>query len=323
VARPDSTGKLANLAAAGARLRVDAGTVEVLESFEHAGVRALLLKGPSITSWLYPDGKQRPYVDCDLLVGPANIQAAERVLQSLGYLRQFDERQMPSWWREHANEWQRAIDGLEVDLHRTLVGVRVDDATTWRVLSADTAEVEVAGHPVLALALPARAMHVALHAAQHGPRWPPSIVDLERALAAGDDDLWHVAAGVAAALRATETFVAGLRLVPAGERLVTRLGLADARSVDAELRAGSPPPLALGFEQVARASGTRARAEIVWHKLVPPPAFIRYWDPRAANSRLALARAYVRRPLSLLRRTPRGLQAWHRARRSVRGGGGR
>ena len=311
------------LAATGARLRIDAATAEVLEYFEHRGVRGLLLKGASIARWLYADTTDRPYADCDVLVAPTDFSAGEEVLKSLGYVKPFDDRRMPPWWREHANEWHRPGDGLCIDVHRTLVGVGVDDAAAWRALSADTEDVTVAGRSVRALSLPARAMHVALHATQHGVRWPLGMADLERALAAGDDDLWRRAAVLAAELQATDAFVAGLRLAPAGERLIVRLALPDVSSVDAELRASSPPPLALGFEQLARAPGTRARVEIAWRKLVPPPAFMRHWDPRAANGPMALARAYLRRPLWLLRRAPTGLKAWYRARRSVRSGGRR
>ena len=312
--------RIARLAVTAGRLRIDGGTVEVLDRFERVGVGVLLLKGPAIARWLYPQGAERSYVDCDLLVGPADFDAAGEALGSLGYAKVFDDRRMPRWWREHACEWRRANDGLQVDLHRRLVGVGVDDEQAWGALSEDAGEVVVAGRPVPTLALPARALHVALHAAQHGVRCYQPIVDLGGALAVGDDDLWRAAAALAADLHATAAFVAGLRLVPAGQALITRLALPHARSVDSELRASSPPPLALGFEQLARAPGARARAEIAWRKLVPPPAFIRHWDPRAADSRVALARAYARRPLWLLSNAPRGLRAWYRVRRSVERG---
>ena len=172
------------------RLALDAGTVEVLRAFEQAGVEALLLKGPSIARWLYAEGEPRTYIDCDLLVAPTDVLAAEEVLASLSFTRQFDDREMPSWWREHASAWSRGGDGLTVDLHRTLPGVGVDAEGVWRALSAETDVVLVARHPVPTLSLPGRALHVALHAAQHGPGWARPIADLERALAAADDDLW-------------------------------------------------------------------------------------------------------------------------------------
>jgi putative nucleotidyltransferase-like protein len=310
--------KMSRLQLVGARLRIDAGTVDVVDSFEQAGVPALLLKGASIASWLYPDRTERPYVDCDLLVAPAQFATAEDVLSAMGYESLLGEMGMPSWWCEHAAWWQRPSDGLCVDLHRTLVGVRVDHATTWQVLSRDATDVLVAGRPVPTLDLPARTLHVALHAAQHGLGWGLAIADLERALAEADDDLWLAAADLAAELDATAAFLAGLRLVPAGRQLVARLRLPDVRSVEAELRAGSPPPLALAFEQLVRARGARARAAMVWRKLVPGVAFMRATDSCAIEDRFGLARAYLRRWSWMIQHAPRGLMAWYRARRSIR-----
>ena len=110
--------KIAWLAATGERLRIDAATVEVLERFELAGVHALVLKGPAIARWLYPDGVDRPYIDCDVLVDPADFDAAEGVLRSLGYTGLLEDLGMPPWWCEHAAVWQRCSDGLSIDLHR-------------------------------------------------------------------------------------------------------------------------------------------------------------------------------------------------------------
>jgi hypothetical protein len=321
--QPESGAPESQLLARASRLRVDAGAAEVLRMFDQAGVQAVLLKGPSIAGWLYAEGEPRTYLDCDLLIAPAAGRAAAQVLQSLGYRRSFDDRGMPGWWREHAGVWVRDGDGLTVDLHSALPGIGVAAEAAWSTLAADTDSVTVAGYRAPTLALPARALHLALHAAQHGVGWARPIADLERALAAGDDQLWITAAVLAEQLEATDAFATGLRLCAAGASLATRLALSTERSVDAELRAVSAPPLALGFERLARAGGNRARLCIVLRKLVPPADFVRHWDPRAAEGRLALLRAYLRRPLWLLRRAPRGLEAWWRARRSVRAGSGR
>lgn len=302
--------------AAGARLRLDAATAEVLDGFAAAGVQALLLKGSSIAHWLYTDGTQRPYEDCDLLVRPTQLAAAEQVLRSLGYVSLLDDLALPSWWCEHATMWQRRCDGVCVDLHHTLVGVRVDDTSAWGVLSTQPEQIAVAGSPALTLNLPARAMHVALHAAQH-PGSGHSLADLERALAMVEDELWLRAAAVAAELEAMPAFVAGLRRAPSGTRLVTRLALPDVRSVEAELRVGSPPPLALGFAQLVQTRGARARAEVVWRKAMPGSAFLRETDPCAGEGRFGLARAYLRRWRWLAGRAPSGLAAWYWARRAV------
>jgi Uncharacterised nucleotidyltransferase len=318
VALQDSQ-KLERLAAAGARLRVDGDTAQVLHSLERSGVRALLLKGPSIASWLYADPAERPYFDCDLLISPGDFDAAERELRSLGYVPLLDRWGLPVWWYGHALPWTHPGGMVSVDLHRTLIGAGADHATVWRVLSAAVDEIVVGGCPAPCLSLPARAMHVALHAAQHGPGSQPA-VDLERALTLGHNALWLRAASVAAELDATAAFVAGLRLTPAGSQLANRLALPYVRSVTTELRASTPPPLALGFEQLARAPTLQARAEIVWRNLAPGPALLRASDPAATSSRRGLIRAYIRRLVWLIGHAPRGFGAWYRVHRSLRQG---
>ena len=309
--------KLARLAAAGTRLHMDGGTAEVLDSFDRAGVNAIMLKGPSIARWLYTDGTERPYNDCDLLVAPEQFDAAGQTLRALGYEPLLDRWGLPAWWYGHAVAWTHPDGRVGVDLHRTLLGVGANPATVWRVLSADPDELVVAGRRVRCLGLPARAMHVALHATQHGPGTQPG-VDLERAITVCDDSLWVGAARLAAQLDATTAFVAGLRLTPAGARIATRLGLPDVRSITAELRASTPPPLALGFEELARARTMRARAEIVWRNVRPQRALLIGSDPRVTTGWRRSVWAYMRRLVWLVRHAPRGFVAWYRVDRSIR-----
>ena len=305
---------------AAANLRVDAATAEVLRAFDAAGVESLLLKGRSIARWLYSEADPRPYRDCDLLVRPADMRAAEAVLERLGFTRYFEDDGMPDWWREHAGEWRRPRDGVFVDLHRSLPGIGVDEESAWRALSAATAEIEIAGHPATALALPARALHVALHAAQHGVEWHKPMADLERAVWQLDQDLWRAAAGIARQLEATEALAVGLRLTSRGREMAVRLELPVKASVEAALHASTPPPVALGFQQLARAQGLREWAEILWKKFVPPASFMRRWHPVASRGRFGLLLAYLWRPVWILRSAPRGLRAWRRARRELSGG---
>ena len=311
---PDGISKLA---ARASKLRLDAAVADVFARFDADCLGALLLKGASFEAWLYPEDEPRLYGDGDVLVAPSDVDAAEKMLGALGYARTFDDRSMPSWWREHASAWFRERDGVTIDLHRSLPGARVQNDVAWRVLSRDSDTVVVAGRSVPALGLPARALHVVLHAAQHGAQSSRPIAELELALATADDDLWRDAAALADELGAVDAFVAGLSLRDAGKQLIARLQLPPGRSVEAALHATTSPPVALGFEQLARAQGVHARLEIVWRKLVPPPAFIRHWDAGASESRLALVQAYLRRPLWILRHAPRGLKAWCRARRAV------
>src|SRR5437763_330784 len=66
------------------RLSVDALAAEVVGSLEAVGVRALLIKGPAVASWLYAPG-DRTYNDVDLMVAAGDLAHAHRVLVQLGF----------------------------------------------------------------------------------------------------------------------------------------------------------------------------------------------------------------------------------------------
>lgn len=301
---------------AASNLRIDAATAEVLGALEGADVEALLLKGATIARWLY-DGA-RGYTDCDLWVRPGDVDCAERILRRLGFEEWVDRRGLPDWWQEHGSEWTRSLDGVCVDLHRTMPGLGVDPEVAWHTLSATSETVPVAGYPARALGRPGRALHLALHAAQHGEAWGRVLADLEQALEVADEPVWNDAAVLAAELGATDAFGAGLRLVPAGAALADRLHVPANRSVEVALHVSSPPPTALGFEQLARAGQTGARVRIVARKVIPPPGFMRHWYPPAARSRRRLVVAYLYRPIWLLRNASHGWRAWRDARRRLR-----
>ena len=61
------------------RAELDRAAVAVLDSFEGAGVRSLLLKGPVLARLLYgSEEAPRDYFDIDLLVGPPDLAKARR-----------------------------------------------------------------------------------------------------------------------------------------------------------------------------------------------------------------------------------------------------
>lgn len=295
-------------------LRIDAATAEVMEALDRVGAPSVLLKGPALADW-EPDGLARGYTDCDLWVAPATVATAERTIGELGFAPGVDEQGLPDWWTEHASAWRRELDGVEVDLHRTIQGIGVGPEQAWQVLVRQTEEVTVAGYPARRLSVAARAMYVALHAAHHGERADRSRQRLDAALAAVPEGVWRQAQALASRLDALDAFAAGLRLSDAGADLAARLSLPATQSVTVALRASTPPPLALGLDQLTTAGWSGPR--ILLRKVIPPPGFIRHWWPSAARSRAMLLVGYVYRPLWLLRHVPEGWRAWRDARRRV------
>jgi hypothetical protein len=264
----------AGLALLAHSLRVDAVTEEVVGALRDAGVEPVLLKGPVLASRLYAPG-ERPYGDCDLLVAPRDHAAAEAVLGRLGFvrvLRPWDGPGRP----EHDAPWERE-GSPPVDLHRMLPGVHgVSPEQLHRRLRPHlrTAEVPFA---VTALDDPALALLVGLHAAHHRDHPPVlrarPIADLERALQRIPLGTWCAAAALARRLRASAQLARGLHTVAGGADLAVALGL--------------PAPAA---EQ-------RSWDRATLRSLVPAPSWLRWAEPDTA-----LARAYLARPLLLLRR---------------------
>jgi Uncharacterised nucleotidyltransferase len=303
--------------AAASALRADAVAAEVVGALDAAGVPAILLKGRSFAAWLYGPG-ERAYKDCDLLIPPDRLSEAERTLEGLDFGRFFETRGMPEWWgREHATDWYREDGSSWVDLHLTLPDVGVDDMSAWRTLSGETERLVVGDRAMSVLGPSARALHIALHAAHHGAEVRGPMADLERATAIVEQPVWVGAVRLAELLDATEPLAIGLRLTVEGRAIADRLGLPSGGSVAAILRSGSPPPVALGFEQLAAADGAIQRARILARKFVPPRSFMRRWHPVASRGRLGLLWAYIQRPLWLLRASPRGYRAWRAARREA------
>ena len=306
-------------------LQIDHVTAEIVTAMRAAGIRSLLLKGPSIASWLYRDGAHRAYDDSDILVAPGSYRLAGEVLRELGF------RHHEYVWLHYVQTWRRGceLSGVQggwpslVDLHRSLNGVRASADTVWDVLSADTDTLSVGGVEVEVLCVPARALHVALHAAQHGVDVRRPLEDLGRALRLADDHVWRDAADLARRLDALPAFAAGLRLDPEGARLAERLRLPAERTPPVALRVGTQDPVAIALESLASEEPLRTRALVLLRALAPSALYMRDWSatrmarwPAALREgTLGLWLAYLWRPIWNLGRLPKAIIALRRARR--------
>lgn len=315
MASSDPTYRDLQVEAAMWNIRVDSATAEVASALSAVGVESLVLKGPALSDW-YPPDSARVYVDGDLLVAPRHEKIASETLVALGFAPKIDESGLPAWWKEHASSWHRELDGVSIDLHRRLQGVRADPAAAWARVWAGREPLSVAGRPLQRLSTAGRALYVTLHAAHDGEEGIRARRHLEMALERAPLPVWEQAAALARELDAVDAFRAGLELAPGGAALAEALGLPANRSVEAAIRAATAPPVALGFEQLSRASG-RQRLQILVRKGVPPAGFIRHWWPPAGRNAAMLAIGYLYRPIWLLARTPAGYRAWRAARRQV------
>jgi hypothetical protein len=313
---PDEPASSSHLLAAGVSLQTDAVTAAVVSALRGAGIESILLRGPAIARWLYDDESARPYVDTDLLVRYGDVEVAERTLAGLGFSDHTVEGVLAHDRPTHAHTWLRARDAAAVDLHYTLVGARREPQHLWEALATETEPIVVLGTPVDVLKPPGRALVVALHAAQHGVGAGKPLDDLARAVQRVPEQIWEAAGRLAARLDATPAFATGLRLLPQGCEVASRLELPVDRSTETILRASSPPPMALGFDWLAAMPGLGAKARLVATKIVPDAAFMRAWSPLARRGRAGLVAAYGWRLVWLVWHAGPGLRAWRRARKA-------
>jgi Uncharacterised nucleotidyltransferase len=293
--------------AAARRLTLDGTAARVVQALNAAGIRCLLLKGASLAD-LY-DGA-RYYSDIDLLVAPEATGAAEAAIQDLGFWLRDDD--------PHSRVWRR--DGLDVDLHTAIVGVQAGPERLWKVLSGQAETMELAGSDVEILNRPARALHVVLHAAQHGLQEEKPREDLRRALGRVPPATWVDASRLAVELDAQAAFWTGLSMEPAGRELQSRLEIEKGPTrTETELRASTAPPTAVGLLRLAETPGLGAKAKLVWREAFPSSAYLRTWSPLARRGWAGLALAYVWRPIWILIRLGPALVAIRRARRAARG----
>ncbi len=311
-----NSSELPNVLAIARSLLADVTTCEVTLAFRQANIRSILLKGPAIAVWLYEHVSLRPYVDSDILVAAEDIEKAEEVLARLLFMQEpisartrFDDVAHGLPW--HAHSWVRQRDGAGVDLHRTLIGAAADPDEVWRVLSSQTESMPIRDLQVEVLAKAARALHVALHAAQDGGL-PKALQDLERAIDHLPIDGWKEASHLAVRLDASPAFAAGLRLLPTGGALASELGLPTEAPLSVALRASGAPRSALSLEWLTRIHGVRSKAVYVWQKAFPSRAYMQAWSPVAERG---LAAAYVHRIGWLLAASGPALRWWWRGRR--------
>ncbi len=299
------------LEAAARCLFIDGVTAAVVTAWRERGVEAILIKGPTVASWLYGDDRVRAYGDSDLFVRPGDNATAHAVLEELG----FERYVAPNDPGKHTTNWQRE-DGAQVDLHHALFGSWVPAGRQWQFVRDGYSEtMRVGGAEVLVPTIPARALFVAIHAAQHRDHHHEKpLEDLRRAIATADRATWLHAAELADDIDAVREMADGMALDPDGAAIAMTLS-----GPGAYLRAPSYARSGVVWvERVASAPSARARARVLADALFPEPATLRRWSPLARRGRGGLAAAYVGRAGWLLANAVPVTISWLRARRDAR-----
>lgn len=292
-------------------LAIDAVTAEVVSAFGKAGIPCILLKGPSIARWLYPDGG-RSYSDTDLLVRGSDYAPAGALLVSMGFQDQFAgfsafERRLfesaaTAYVRPRhvggrggaAQAAARTVGG-NIDLHRNLYGLAAPDEELWDALSAGTTTLPIAGVDVRVLDRTGVALHIVVHAMQTGFRSHTG-EDLRRVIGAMTPPEWEAVAALAARLGIADVLGHGLRREEAGAEVADGLGLPDLAVADSPYRwllLGGPRG-AGSLLALREAPTWRARAHAIRWMLLPSPAKSRYVAGVPDQGGRTLVLAYAR-----------------------------
>lgn len=303
---------------------LDAAAAVVLDELAEAGAEALLLKGPALRALLYGGSQHRSYSDIDLLIAPLQLDLAREVLARLGYTSA-DEVQGVDHigGNVHAETWiatnTDSVWKPMIDLHWTLFGARAAPEVVWRALWGRSTEIELHGRRAAVPDRAGLALHLALHAAQHGPGFDKHLGELSLALARWPHEVWGSAATLAEDIGALVPFAAGLRLVSQGEVVASDLGLPSSAEAEWTIEHRDRRPRGtFHLRAFAEARGPAERVSVVRRSLFPRRAWIAYEYPWARGGRLRLAAGYC---AHLLRAPAWGARAWRftrRARRSAR-----
>jgi hypothetical protein len=291
------------LVATARALAIDAVCADVVVALRAEDIDPVLLKGPTIADWLYPD-TVRGYVDADLLVAPREIDRAASVLSRLGFCGV-----RPDLVRRHSEPWVRESDRAEIDLHVSLWGVDRPPAWVWTQLQPHLETKQLGPVRVRVLDSPMRTLYVVLHAAQHEGA-PKQREDLIRALALTPDSTWPDVEALAHRLWALVGLAAGLALDAQGRRVLDRMPLAQAAMLLPQA------PLAIGFARLAQARGLRAKLGVVASGARAP----RVAAGAASPGEVARFAASIGYRIRLLASAPRTLLTLRRARRTRPGG---
>jgi Uncharacterised nucleotidyltransferase len=303
--------------------RLDAAAVEVFDAFDAAGVQAVLLKGPALAQLLYKADEHRGYSDVDLLVAPRQLAAAERVLAGLGYANIADRLGIDdvagvlnaeTWTRVGGTE--TATAGTMVDMHWQLPGSEASPEAAWEALTRGCERVELQGRRVPTLAVEGLALHLATHAAHHGPRHEQPIEDLAKGLERWSPDVWRAAGRLAGEIEATEAFGAGLRQIPPGAALAGELGLPATDGLEWRIaHRAARPRGASRLQAFEEARSLSERAAVLRRSLFPRREWIAWQYHWARGSRLRMVAARV---LHLMRAPMWAARAWRFQRRARR-----
>ena len=150
-------------------LRGAAELVLVMAALSDAGVRAVALKGPAFSQWLYGDVAFRRFADLDIVVAPEDLDAAFQALHAAGY--RLPDGMSPRSARAiygGLGAWPLTAAGrYPLDLHWRTSHRRFAPLPDAAAMVARSRSIDMAGRRIVVPSPEDAALLTLLHAAKH------------------------------------------------------------------------------------------------------------------------------------------------------------
>jgi hypothetical protein len=286
-------------------LSIERRLLRLIGAFYAAGVRAVVLKGTAVAHAVYPDPTMRPFGDLDLLVAASAWRTACEVLRAEGYRRDLPEPRPGFDERFGKAATHSDAEGVQVDLHRTLVlgpfGLWLDPDE----LLESTETFELAGRRIERLDRTGLLLNAALHAGL-GSAAPLLLPLRDVAEASGHPGVdwdrlaawaerWRVRPALARAFEIAERSLAWEPPAPAREISARPAGRAEGRAIRAYTERRRVGGMALAAMRAI--PGLRAKTLYLYGLLLPSREFLRARGRPSYVARWRVPAGWVRRQL--------------------------
>jgi hypothetical protein len=179
-----------HVAAMASVLRLECRLLEVVDVLEANGLAVVALKGSALAHLAYPDPGWRFFGDVDVLVRGDQLGAALATLTATFDAVRLGPEVRPGYdCRFGGAVTLRCADGIDLDIHRTLLSNTFGFAIDLDELFATAQRFELGGRQLVALGPEARLMHACYHAGLgDAPPRMSSVRDVAQLLLTGDHD---------------------------------------------------------------------------------------------------------------------------------------
>lgn len=154
-----------------------------------AGISVIPLKGVSLAQSLYGDVAARTSVDIDILVPPANLQPAIRLILTSGYRPEVNDPYFAKLVLRHGRHFNAARDSrgtsFVVELHWMLVQHCSRDGDAVRDLWAESRPRTYFGAPAFSMTPEWEFLYLCTHAADHDWQMLKWLVDIHQIVLSG------------------------------------------------------------------------------------------------------------------------------------------